>query len=87
MTVAELIEELKKLPPESQVILQRDAEGNGYSPLYCVDGDAIYVPDTTWSGAVFSTNWSAEEACFGSEKKWEKFKASKPRCCFLAPVN
>jgi len=33
MTVAELIEELKKLPPKSEVILQKDSEGNGCTPV------------------------------------------------------
>jgi hypothetical protein len=87
MTVSELIEELKKLPPESQVILQSDSEGNGYSPLYAVDGDAIYKPDTAWSGSVVSTEWTAYDACYESEEEWEIFKASSPRCCVLAPLN
>jgi hypothetical protein len=87
MRVAELIEELKKLPPESEVILQKDAEGNGYSPLYKVDGNAIYIEDLAWSGKVVSTEWSACDACYESEEEWEAFKASNPRCCVLAPVN
>lgn len=87
MTVAELIEELKKLPPESEVILQKDAEGNGYSPLHAVDGNAIYEPDTTWSGTVYSTEWSAYDAGFAPDGSWEEFKASNPHCCVLAPVN
>lgn len=37
MTVAELIAELKKLPPAALVVMSRDAEGNGYSPLHAVD--------------------------------------------------
>ena len=85
MTVQELIAELKKLPPESQVIMQKDAEGNGYSPLAAVDGNAIYQADTTWHGHVMSTDWTADEACYdGSD--WEKFKADNPRCCVLAPM-
>ncbi|MFM6139568.1 MAG: hypothetical protein ACKPCP_36430 [Sphaerospermopsis kisseleviana] len=87
MTVAELINELKKLPPESEVILQKDAEGNGYSPLSAVDGNAIYTLNTTWSGEVVSTEWSADDAGYDSEEDWELFKASNPRCCVLAPVN
>lgn len=87
MTVAELIEELKKLPPESHVILQKDAEGNGYSPLHAVDGNAIYVAESTYSGEVLSTEWSASDACFESDEEWEAFKSSNPRCCVLAPVN
>lgn len=87
MKVSELIEELKKLPPESQVILQKDAEGNGYSPLYCVDGNAIYEADTTWGGEVVSTEWSAKDACFESEELWENYKTNNQRCCVLVPMN
>jgi len=87
MTVSELIEVLKGLPSESEVILQKDAEGNGYSPLDVVDGEAIYMPLTAWSGEVMSVNWSAEDACYESEEEWEQFKASRPRCCVLVPVN
>ena len=38
MTSAELIELIKQADPKGnrQVILQRDAEGNGYEPLYGV---------------------------------------------------
>lgn len=51
MTVKELIEELSKLEPDRQVILQKDAEGNGYSPLCDID-NAAYVADSTWGGEV-----------------------------------
>jgi hypothetical protein len=85
MKVKELIEELSKLDPESQVILQKDAEGNGYSPLYAVDGDAVYLPDSTWSGDVYSTNWTADDADMDAEEWAETLK--KPRCVVLAPVN
>lgn len=87
MTVAELIQELQKLPPDLQVIIQKDAEGNGYSPLNTVDPDCIYVERSTWSGEVHSIEWSWEDACFDSLEGWEQFKASRPRCCVLVPVN
>ncbi len=91
MTLFELFEATKTLletmPPDSQVIIQKDAEGNGYSPLSAVDGDAIYTPDSTWSGDVASTNWTWQEACRGSAAEWEEFKAENPRCVVLAPVN
>lgn len=86
MTVAELIKELHKLPSDAEVILQKDAEGNGYSPLYCADGDAIYIAETKYSGSVYSTEWSAADACM-SDAEWNEFKAENPRCCVLAPMN
>jgi hypothetical protein len=86
MKVAELIAELQQLPPDADVILQKDSEGNGYSPLSVVDGSAIYVADSTYSGDVYSTEWTAEDACM-SESEWEDFKNSNQRCVILAPVN
>ncbi len=49
MKVGELIEALKDIDPEREVIMSSDTEGNNYSPL---SGwwDGIYMPDTTWSG-------------------------------------
>lgn len=87
MKVSELIDKLLLLPPGAEVILQKDAEGNGYSPLHDVDGNAIYVPDTTWSGDVYSLDWSAADAGFSTHKAWEDFKTSYEKCCVLAPMN
>lgn len=81
MTVAELIEELSKLPPDAEVILQKDAEGNGYGPLEDVDGNCIYQDESS----VISADWTAEEACFDSDEAWEAYKSYHPRCCVLAP--
>ena len=51
MKVRELIEELSKLNPEFDVIMQKDGEGNSYSPCAGVD-ITHYMPETTWSGEV-----------------------------------
>lgn len=61
MNVSELIEQLQKLPPDSIVIMQKDSEGNHYSPLCSVDGNAVYFAETDWSGEVYDLNWSAED--------------------------
>lgn len=53
MTVKELLELIDGIDPDTLVILQKDAEGNGYSPLYSVDGDLVYVPDSAYSGEVY----------------------------------
>lgn len=53
MTVKELIIELQSFYPDTQVILQKDSEGNAYSPLSGVEGEnLVYVPDSTYSGGV-----------------------------------
>ena len=86
MKVKELIEHLTGMDPEAEVIVQKDAEGNGYSPLYVVDDAAIYVPETTWSGDVFNTTWSAEDADMDPEE-WKEFLVQNKRCVVLAPTN
>ncbi len=85
MNIKELKEIIANLPDEMEVILQKDAEGNGYSPLEEADPDAVYIADSTWSGDVYSMEWSADDACM-TEKEWKEIK-SMPRALILAPVN
>lgn len=58
MKVKELIKLLQKEDPEATVILGKDAEGNGYSPLDCIY-NGVYQPETTWSGE-FTSEEGAE---------------------------
>lgn len=85
MKVKEVMEMLSQLDPESEVILQKDAEGNSYSPLYAVDGDAFYVPTTTWYGTAYRTTYTAADNCM-TEEEWAAVKTQR-RCVVLAPVN
>jgi hypothetical protein len=85
MKVKELIAELETLDPNLDVILQKDSEGNGYSPCAGVDGDAVYRALNTWCGVVYDTTWSAEDADM-SEQEWEQFK-EQPRVAVLYPIN
>lgn len=85
MKVKELKELILNLPDEMEVVLQKDAEGNGYSPLSGADSNVVYVAETTWYGDIYSMEWSAEDACM-SDEQWENIKA-KPRTLILYPVN
>ncbi len=85
MKVKELIRLLERENPESEVIIQKDAEGNGYSPLSEVDGNAVYIPESTWSGNVYSLEWSADDACM-TDEEWAEIN-KKLHCVVLAPVN
>lgn len=85
MNVKELKELILNLPDEMEVVLQKDAEGNGYSPLSGADSNAVYIAETTWYGDVYSMEWSADDACM-SDEQWENIKA-KPRTLILYPVN
>lgn len=49
MTVRELIEQLSSVEPDRIVVMSKDAEGNGYSPLADWWGGS-YKAETTWYG-------------------------------------
>lgn len=85
MKVRELIEQLQSLDPEMECIIQKDSEGNGYSPLAGADPDGIYIAETTWYGQVYDSNWSASDADMDNDL-WEAM-LKKPRCLVLFPVN
>lgn len=85
MKVSELIAELSKWALDIEVILQKDSEGNGYSPLYAVDGNAVYVAESAWSGEVFSTDNCAEDNCM-DEDEWTELLEG-PHCVVLVPTN
>lgn len=85
MKVKRLKELIAGLPDDMEIILQRDSEGNSYSPLACADSNAVYVPENTYSGEVYSLTSNAEDTCM-EEEEWEKVKAM-PRCLVLAPKN
>jgi hypothetical protein len=87
MKVSELIEALQEMDPDMEVIMQKDGEGNGYSPLSGADPDGIYVAESTWSGEVYDASWTAVDAGFdGYEDEWEELQKG-PRACILFPVN
>lgn len=79
MTVKQLIAQLQKLDQDRIVVLRKDAEGNGHSPLADLD-HCIYRPDSTWSGDVYPEN--ANEDDYGYVKERGDKKA-----VVLCPVN
>lgn len=85
MKVIELIELLKTLPEDTQVILSKDSEGNSYSPLSSVAVDMVYVPETTWCGEVYSITEDDKDEDHWDEEEWEELK-NKPKCVVLWPT-
>ena len=91
-TAGELADYLAAQPRDRKVILRKDAEGNGHSPL--ADAwEGIYEPDSTWSGTVYPTAedvaswvasgaWSQEDA----DDRYEPGDAGE-RVIVLGPVN
>jgi hypothetical protein len=87
MKVRELIRILSKMPQDSIVVLQKDGEGNGYSPLSGADADSVYVPDSTYSGDAYHKDWSADDCCMDATK-WQRVRyAKKYQSVILFPVN
>jgi hypothetical protein len=87
MTVAELIKELESIEDKSRiVILQKDAEGNGYSPLYsCTTG--AYDADSTWSGEVSLEFGDLDDELRAQGYSDEDVSLSGAPCVVLCPVN
>lgn len=85
MTVGELKILISNVPDETEIILQKDAEGNGFSPLSDADSNCIYLEDSSYSGNVYSLTWSADDVLM-SEDEWNEMKKT-PKCLVLSPVN
>lgn len=66
VTVRQLIEALSRCPnPDAIVILQSDAEGNGFSPLRDDNDVSVveaYVQEKTWCGTVYDPDDAPENA-------------------------
>lgn len=76
------------MPQHQEVIIQKQAGGdNGFSPLFGVESGGIYIAASKSSGDCMHEDWSADDACFGSEAAWEKFKSKHPRVCVLVPIS
>jgi len=71
MKVSELIEILKEQDQDSIVVMSKDGEGNGYSPLSSVEG-LYYQADNSWSGQVIDDDNLQE---LKEELSAEEFKA------------
>ena len=52
MKVKELKKLLDSVDEDKIIILQKDGEGNGYSPLSNIDSNCVYEADSTYSGNV-----------------------------------
>ena len=79
-----IINQIPESMNDAEVILQKDAEGNGYSPVEGIDDNSIYIPDTTWMGVAYRT---PDECCL-EEDEWEAMKKNpKYQAIILWPTN
>jgi hypothetical protein len=85
MTVQELMNRLIRCDPNDLVIMARDSEGNGYSPLCDLDVSSAYIPDATWYGEVGLRELTPEliDAGYGEE---DVAPSDAQPCVILCPV-
>jgi len=81
-TAGELLDYLATQPRDRKIILQKDAEGNGYSPLADA-AERMYAPDSTWSGEIYQT----PEAVAAEPGEWSAAPDDAERVIVLGPVN
>lgn len=87
MTIKELREAIAELPDDMLVVMSKDGEGNGYSPLSGVD-QSMYRADSTWSGeiAIAALTDEAREQGYSDEDVGTKEDGYEP-AVVLWPTN
>lgn len=89
-TCGELADYLATQPRDRKVILSKDAEGNGYSPLAAA-WEAMYSADSTWSGRIYPAPENLAEWMAGPNPEgWSEDDAAPGdavRVISLGPVN
>ncbi len=85
MKIKELMECLGHLNPELEIIIQKDSEGNDYSPL----SDSFvgyYIANSTYSGECHTfTQFDSEDK--EEMEEWESIKIEGKKVLILAPIN
>lgn len=86
--VEDMIKELKKCNPKDVVIIQKDAEGNSYSPLSDIEIGDVYVPETTWYGERYLSELTPELLAKGysDDDTWTD-KDTCENAVYLVPIN
>jgi hypothetical protein len=86
LTVKQLRERLASYHDDDVVILSRDSEGNGYSPLASL-GDGLYVPDTTSRGEIYLPELTDELRAQGYDDEDTYQGDDGVQAVVLYPVN
>lgn len=87
MTLAELRAQLAKLdhlPDDTIVVLAKDAEGNGHSPLDSAE-EGMYWAETTWSGEHYLTE--EKRLAKTDPDDWSPAPVDAVSAVFLWPTN
>jgi hypothetical protein len=81
-TCGELADYLVTQPRDRKIVLQKDAEGNGYSPLADAS-EEMYLAECTWAGEIFPV----PESPAGQSAEYDHAPDDAERVVVLGPVN
>lgn len=81
-TIKDLKEDIKNLSDDMKIVLQVDAEGNGFKYVTGIDPGGVVLEDG-YSPAIADSSWTADDAGY-SEDEWEDF-LSTPRVAVIYP--
>lgn len=83
MNVRELKDALDNLPDDMIVVLAKDAEGNGFSPLWSASTDHTYWASSPYSGEAAPTKPDDVD-----EDDWDYYwEEGGVPCLLLDPIN
>lgn len=71
--------------PDVELIMQRDPEGNGYSPMAGIDFNIVLV-NGGWEYEVYNLDWDADEADMDPEE-WEELKKNNTGYAVIWPKH
>lgn len=84
MTIEQLIKQLQKIKNKNRlVVMSKDGEGNGYSPLNYIE-ECAYEEDTPWSGSIGLEKLSKKDIADGYSEE-DVIKDGAAVC--LQPIN
>lgn len=84
-TVGELVDWLQTQPREWRIVMSKDAEGNGHSPMASAL-QAMYVLETTFSGEIYPTNDQVDDEDSGYDDEDRPPEDAEP-VVLLIPTN
>lgn len=86
-TVRDLRERLVGLPDDLPVILEKDAEGNGYSPLASISYPHYFQEESSWSGYLLDSKEDFVSDPDDPTDTYEDYIKDSVKCVVLGPVN
>ena len=86
MNVKMLKELLQNFNDNDLIVLSKDEEGNGFSPLADAE-EVIYVPNSTWSGDIYYKKLTPELEKEGYSEEDVYFGDDAIEAVVLYPIN